>query len=73
MLIDGTPGSSYCPHLLSLFSLTPSLFTIISHLHVRDSIDFAYLIPTADKLKNIGNGVLQAHLIILTLEKEPST
>jgi hypothetical protein len=46
MLIDGTPGSSYCSHLLSLLPSTPWLLTSISYLRVRDMITLGSLVTT---------------------------
>jgi hypothetical protein len=46
VFIDGTPGRSYYPHLLSLCSLGPSHFIPRYHLCVQDSIALDYLVPT---------------------------
>jgi hypothetical protein len=45
VLIDGTSGSSYYPHLVPLFPLTYlRFFTFVSHLCVRGSIALGYLV-----------------------------
>jgi hypothetical protein len=61
VFIYGTPGSGYCPHLSLLYSPTPSSFTSVLHLCVRDSIAIGYLLPIFDvsKLKNDPNNATQ--------------